>query len=99
MVDASLVLTWAAAPTKYTYWYGTTGTRFSAQVCNSTGPGRHAWVIFHEDFRGAVWGGEAETAEAAKEAQTWLAVQAKPLAGTREAPDAEPDAAADTGGM
>ena len=64
----------------YVYWYGKTKTRFSSQIGESTTAGLFMWIIFHEDFVGAVHGEEVATVEAGKiKAQEWLYSFAKPI--------------------
>lgn len=62
------------------YFYGATGSRFSAQIGESTNAGLFVWTIFHSDFKFAVYGGEVSSADQAKSAaQDWLDFHAKPL--------------------
>lgn len=78
-MNDALTIVWKKEPTKYDYWYGATHTRFSVQIGQSTNAGKYVWMIFHQDFCGAVWLQEADTPEQAQaEAQRWLSANAKP---------------------
>jgi hypothetical protein len=75
-----LDLEWSLAERNYVYWYDKTKTRFSSQIGASTTAGLFTWMIFHEDFVGAVHGEEVDTVEAGKkQAQEWLYSFAKPI--------------------
>ena len=77
-LDSPLHLEWQRADGPTEYWYGSTQTRFSAQIGVATDSAGYSWVIFHSDFRGAVWGDVTKTVEMAKvAAQEYLRAQAK----------------------
>lgn len=70
---------WTQTKARYEYYYGSTGTRFSAQIGQSTNVGKYAWMIFHDDFRYCVFGGEADTLDDAKrQSSDWIDANAKP---------------------
>jgi hypothetical protein len=80
MDDSSMTLHWRQQSEKNDYWYGTTGTRFSAQIGKSTNAGLYMWMIFHEDFCYSIYGEEVASVKAAMaQAQAWLDANAKPL--------------------
>lgn len=69
---------WLKAKGRDEYHYGSTDTRFSAQIGQSSNVGKYAWMIFHDDFRSCVFGGEAESLDAAKrDSSDWLDANAK----------------------
>jgi hypothetical protein len=73
-----MTIEWTKVEATYEYYYGTTETRFSAQIGVSTNAGKYAWCIFHEDFRYCVHGGESDTvADAKSQAAEWLDANAK----------------------
>jgi hypothetical protein len=60
------------------HYYGSTESRFSAQIGLSASEGKFSWMIFHEDFRYGVTGGEVGSIEEGKQAaQKWLTENAK----------------------
>lgn len=98
-INDQLLLTWEPAPGKSLYLHGRSGSRFSAQVGNST-DGGFAWMIFHAEMRHVLWGGSAPTVQAAQgAAQEWLYQNARPEPGEQNrhasAPAAERDAERD----
>ena len=80
MDASSLVLEWLQSSEKDDYWYGTTATRFSAQIGKSTNVGLYVWMIFHEDFCYSIHGEEVGSVkEAQVQAQAWIGANAKPI--------------------
>ena len=79
MADSSMVLDWRQQSEKDDYWYGDTGTRFSAQIGKSTNVGLYMWMVFHEDFCYSIHGEEVTSVKEAKvQAQPWIGANAKP---------------------
>jgi hypothetical protein len=69
---------WRQEPTPYVYWYGTTPTRFSFQIGESTNRGRFMALVFHDDFRFCVRGEETDSVQEAKDfCARWIAENAK----------------------
>ena len=79
MADSSLKLDWRQQSEKDDYWYGDTGSRFSAQIGKSTDAGLYMWTIFHDDFCYSIHGEEFDSVkEAMVQAQAWIGANAKP---------------------
>jgi len=56
----TMTIEWRQADGRSEYVYGDiAGSKVSAQVGRSTKPGHFMWVMFHEDIRCAIYGGEA----------------------------------------
>jgi hypothetical protein len=74
---------WTKTTDRFEFYTGSTESRFSAQIAQSTNVGKYMWMIFHEDSSHCVFGGEEDTVEAAKRRSSeWLASNAKPPAGS-----------------
>ncbi len=68
-----MIIEWEKAKRKYDYYYGKTGSKFSAQIGKSTEKGKFIWTISHDDFKYCIHGDSTDTIEQAKEeAENWL---------------------------
>jgi hypothetical protein len=73
-----MTIEWKKSEGRGEYNYGSTETRFSVQIGLSTNQPKYVCTIFHEDFRYAVYGEEAESLDEAKNrASEWLKANAK----------------------
>jgi hypothetical protein len=61
------------------YHYFSTDRVVTVQIGKSTNADKYVWVIFHPDIKCAIWGGETNSLEAAKdEAEQWILQWVKP---------------------
>jgi hypothetical protein len=73
-----ITIEWTQTKDRYEYYYGSTGTCFSAQIGVGTNAGKYVWMIFHDDFRYCVFGGEADRLDEAKrQSVEWLVTNVK----------------------
>jgi len=73
MKEMQMEITWTKSEEKYEYYYGTTNSKFSAQIGCSTEPGEYVWMIFHADSNVCQYGDSETSIEKAKQAVCkWL---------------------------
>lgn len=58
---------------KNDYHYFSTDRSVTVQIGRSTNAGKYVWSVFHPDIKCAIWGGETDSLESAKEeADQWV---------------------------